>query len=221
MQQNVAKSGLPRSIVPPYLVLRNFLEEETVAALLTYALGHEAEFAPTRTGSGEKGGVKRGFRVSVAIRDLGLFRPILNRKILRLVPEWIEKLRLTSFKSPKLETELVAHNDGAFYKRHIDTQTASDRNHLRVLSAVYYFYQEPKAFSGGALRLYAIGSETAQFVDIEPERNSLLVFPAWAPHEVMPISCPSRGFADSRFAVNCWLQCEKSAPPVDPKTGSA
>jgi Rps23 Pro-64 3,4-dihydroxylase Tpa1-like proline 4-hydroxylase len=30
-------------------------------------------------------------------------------------------------------------------------------------------------------------------------------FPSWAPHEVMPISCPSKRFTDSRFAINYWV----------------
>jgi len=76
----------------------------------------------------------------------------------------------------------------------------------RVLSCVYYFHREPKAFEGGALRIHAFGSEEdAEFVDIEPRQNSLLVFPAWAPHEVRTVSCPSDAFADARFSVNCWL----------------
>lgn len=204
LQQSVEKSASARTITPPYLVLRDFLEEETVAGLLAHALAHEADFAPTRTGYGETGGVKPQIRISVGTRDLGPFRAVLKTKILALVPDWVEKLRLTPVESPKLETELVAHNDGAFYKRHIDTRTASDRTHIRVLSAVYYFHAEPKAFSGGALRLHAIG-ENAPFVDIEPERNSLLVFPSWAPHEVMPVSCPSGRFLDSRFAINGWV----------------
>ena len=75
-----------------------------------------------------------------------------------------------------------------------------------VLSGVYYFNAEPKAFTGGALRLHAIGGKNGEnFVDIEPVRNGLLVFPAWAPHEVLPVSCPSKRFINSRFAINCWV----------------
>lgn len=196
--------------MPPYLVLPDFLEEETVAGLLDHALAHEAEFVPTRTGCGEKGGVKPNIRVSVATRHLGPFKPILESKVLGLVPDLVDKLRLTPVQALKLELQLVAHNEGAFYKRHIDIQTASHRNHVRVLSAVYYFHSEPKGFSGGALRLYAIGGRNAPFVDIVPERNSLLVFPSWAPHEVMPISCPSGRFIDSRFAINCWVHRQKT-----------
>jgi Rps23 Pro-64 3,4-dihydroxylase Tpa1-like proline 4-hydroxylase len=67
----------------------------------------------------------------------------------------------------------------------------------------------PKAFRGGALRLYAIGDSGGRtFIDIEPVQNGLLVFPAWVPHEVMPVHCPSKRFIDLRFASNCWV-CRK------------
>ena len=129
-----------------------------------------------------------------------------------MVPSLISQLRVTPFDAPNLETELVAHGDGAFYKRHVDTQTPRhpEVNGIRVLSGVYYFHAEPKAFTGGELRLYALGGKSGEnFVDIEPVNNSLLVFPAWAPHEVRPVSCPSKRFIDSRFAINCWLRRQK------------
>ena len=125
-------------------------------------------------------------------------------------PDLVAKLGATPVEAPTLELQLVAHNEGAFYKRHIDTQTASERNYVRVLSAVYYFHATPKMFSGGALRLYAIGDPQGQtFIDVEPAHNTLLVFPSWAPHEVMPVNCPSGRFADSRFTINCWVHRRK------------
>jgi SM-20-related protein len=113
----------------------------------------------------------------------------------------------------------VAHNDGAFYKRHIDTRGTSALGSIRVPSGVYYFHSQPKAYTGGALRLHAIADpQTRRFVDVEPAHDSLVVFPAWAPHEVMPISCPSKRFIDSRFAVNCWVYRNKANAP---KSGGA
>jgi len=203
-EQATARRGM--SIMPPHLVLRDFLPQETVTGLLHFALAHEADFAPTKTGRGNEGGVRAEIRVSSGTRKLGPFKPILRDKLRALAPELIARLRANPVEEPKFELELVAHNDGAFYKAHIDTQTASDREYIRVLSGVYYFHAAPKAFSGGALRLYAIGDpDKTTFVDIEPTHNTLLVFPSWAPHEVRPISCPSKRFADSRFAINCWL----------------
>lgn len=214
MQSVQEKPAALRGMLPPYLILRDFLDESTVAALLDHTLSHESGFAPTGVGHSREGKIKPHIRVSMGTRDLGPFKPILKSKVLGLVPDLVARLRTTPVESPKLELELVAHNDGAFYKRHIDTQTASDREHIRVLSAVYYFHAAPKAFTGGMLRLYAIGADGERRVDVEPEHNSLLVFPSWAPHEVMPVSCPSKRFIDSRFAINCWVWREKANTAV-------
>lgn len=205
-QQSDKVSPSARVIMPPHLVLRDFMEDATVAGLLEYACAHAAAFAPTKTGHFAEAKIDPDARISVMTRDLGPFRPILETKVLGLLPDLTAQLRMTPVEAAKLELQLVAHNDGAFYKRHIDTQTAASRDGIRVLSGVYYFHAKPKAFSGGALRLYAIGdpAETT-FVDIEPAHNTLLVFPSWAPHEVMPVSCPPKRFSDSRFAVNCWV----------------
>lgn len=211
------KTAPARSIMPPYLVLRDFLAEETVVGLLDYALAHEPAFTPTKVGRFNEGVTNLAVRRSLGTRSLGPFGPILKSKVLGLVADLVAKLQVTPVGTAKLRTQLVAHNDGAFYKRHIDTQTTGERDPIRVLSGVYYFHKAPKAFTGGALRLHAIGgNEGADFTDIEPAHNSLLVFPSWAPHEVMPVCCPSKRFADSRFAVNCWVHRKnvEAAPPA-------
>ena len=50
------------------------------------------------------------------------------------------------------EIQLTATNDGQFFRQHKDDDADSVRT--RVLTFVYYFYREPKAFRGGALQLY-------------------------------------------------------------------
>lgn len=214
-----AASG--RSLMPPHVFLREFLDEADVAGLFSHALSQQADFEPTRIGTKA---VNASFRDSTSLRDLGRYRTVIKEKIFAIFPDLIARLQVTPFASPRLETELVAHGDGAFYKRHIDTETANYENvdKIRVLSGVYYFFSEPKAFSGGALRLYAIGGNSEQnFIDIEPERNSLLVFPSWAPHEVLPVHCPSGRFIDSRFAINCWLHRKKPGANVLPREAGA
>ena len=83
----------------------------------------------------------------------------------------------------------------------------------RVISAVYYFYRLPKSFSGGVLRLHSVagGGEEGSFVDIEPTNDTLVFFPSWFPHEVLPVACPSGRFEDSRFTINCWFHRHSGA----------
>jgi Rps23 Pro-64 3,4-dihydroxylase Tpa1-like proline 4-hydroxylase len=194
------------SLLPPYRCIRDFLKADEHQALLEFSIANEARFRPTVV----RGNViKPQERVSVGVWDFAPAKDNLRAHMMALVPQLIAELRVTSFVPCEIELELVAHGDGAFFKRHIDTFTGAQTKgkSARLISAVYYFYSEPKAFSGGALRLFRFGmAEGADdFIDIQPEQNALVVFPSWAPHEVLPISCPSGLFADSRFAVNFWI----------------
>ena len=207
-----AKCIAPRTYVPPYGVYRGFLGPVTHAGLLAWAMENEAKFEASsvlRSLVPDDPRHDLSLRTSLRVSDFGPMKAILRQRVLDLVPVLIRNLRVTPFEPSKVELELVANNDGAFFKCHIDTfmgdaRKASDR----VLSAVYYFHAEPKAFSGGALRLYSFGmkKDEAEFVEVQPEQNTLLAFPSWASHEVLPVNCPSGRFSNSRFNVNCWVQ---------------
>jgi SM-20-related protein len=202
-ERNVA----PPTLMPPYRVYRGFLDSDMHAGMLAWAIENEAMFEPTKVGD-DDGKPDPSWRISLRVRDFGPMKAMLRQRVLDLVPALIRDLRVTPFEPSKVTLELVAHNDGAFFKRHIDTFVGDARRASnRVLSAVYYFRAEPKAFSGGALRLYPFGAreDESNFIDMEPEQNMLLAFPSWAPHEVLPVSCPTGRFSDSRFAVNFWV----------------
>lgn len=198
--------------LPPYQVFADFLPESHRRALLDMALAREAEFQPTSVKRDGGDVVDPARRISSKLPDMRPLRPPIKQALLDAAPALFRAAGVPPFDIAHIETELVAHNDGAHFAPHRDTlagvnRTTRDGAPLdRVVSGVYYFHAQPKAFSGGALRLHpfhaAPGTEP---VDIEPDQNSLVVFPSFALHEVRPVSCPSRRFADSRFAVNCWL----------------
>lgn len=189
----------------PFRIHRDFLTIGQRIAILAWALDNRARFRPAMLKSGL---VDLEVRRALYLRDLGPSRSILSRSVAELVPQLVRDLPLTPFVIGGLEMELVAYNDGAHFTLHTDTYTGErGRRGDRVLSGVYYFYREPKMFSGGALRLQKLGvsSDGGSFPDITPEQNSLVVFHSWWPHEVRPVVCPSCDFADSRFAVNVWV----------------
>lgn len=194
----------------PHAVLHDFLPDSVVAGLLEHATAHKADFRPMGIGRSSEPRFDASIRSSQGMRDLGLFKSEFIERFRAVVADVTESFQLTKIATPKLEIELVAHGDGAFYKRHKDTRTGTQDASVRVLSSVFYFHGLPKAFSGGALRLYTIGGEG--FLDIEPQYNKLVLFPSWVPHEVRPVACPSGRFADSRFSVNCWVRRSK---PID------
>lgn len=196
-----------RGSLPPHLLYRDFLPPHLAADLLEWANQNEARFRASTVSQGLER-VDASIRVSRSIGAFGEVKEELRNRLLSMAPELIASLRVNPLRIEGAELEFVAHNDGAFYSRHIDTAIGArglDEN-FRFISAVYYVHRQPKAFSGGALRLHRFGAQDAEsFADIAPEHNLLVVFPSWALHEVTPVSCPSRAFADSRFAVNIWI----------------
>ncbi len=207
--------------LPPYARKLDFLPDGEHRALLDWAISIEDKFQPATV---SKGRPKREFRVDperrigLTTRKLGPLEAVLRERLLAALPELMAATGTGGPPPVSLELELAAHADGAYYRPHIDIPVGANRQPLganpgedRVLSAVYYFYSEPKAFSGGELRLFPFGPTPfgqvpppANYVDLEPVRNSLVAFPSWVPHEVRPISVPSREFRDYRFALNCW-----------------
>lgn len=195
-----------------YKSLPEFLGEKIRNKLLEYALSNESQFEATKVWEGRISRQDERARVSSYLNDLGDFRAIIENHVLAQVPRLYSELGMTPFEPSGVETEIVAHGDGAFYKRHIDTFTGTGRTpgeQDRLLSLVYYFYREPKSFSGGELRLYPLpglaGQTNEGGIDITPVQDTAVAFASWVPHEVLKISCPSGEFANSRFAVNCWV----------------
>ena len=203
-------------MLPPFHVFRDFLPEPERAELLDFALASEESFVPTTVLRDAEAVVDPDSRISSKLADLGRLGPGLREALRRAAPDIFARTGVRPFDIARIETELVAHNDGAHFARHYDTLVGRNRQRDssgapadRVVSGVYYFFREPKRFTGGELRLHAFlpaaGSSRLDCVDIAPTQNSLVVFPSFAPHEVTKVSCPSRRFEDSRFALNCWF----------------
>jgi Rps23 Pro-64 3,4-dihydroxylase Tpa1-like proline 4-hydroxylase len=189
----------------PCQVLPDAFEAEFVARLLDYALANERRFTPSQVIGEGDGAVDRRSRVSLVLTDLGDLKREIRGRLSAMAPALAAQLGLPPFELAKIEVELVAHNDGAFFDTHVDS--VADEGGARVLSAVHYFHRLPRGNDGGALRLYDLRPREGapRFRDVEPQHNALVAFPSWVPHEVRPVTCPSGRFADSRFAVNAWF----------------
>lgn len=210
----MASASPRRGPMPPWHRYSAFLGEVEREELLGWTLDNWGRFQPSTLAGGVLDPERR---VSERLRELGPLRAVFEGRIRSLLDDLFRRTGTRPFEPETYELEIVAHGDGAHFARHTDIPLGPGRRPVggddrgtqdRLLSGVYYFHREPKAFSGGALRLYRFGSEddaADDWIDIEPDQNSLVVFPTWASHEVRPVSCPSRDFADSRFAVNVWL----------------
>ena len=194
--------------MPHAICLNNFLGAETCSELLQFAIASEAEFRPTDVGNLAE--PNANVRRSVCLESIGHFADVIDARLQQVIPELTSGLRLSKFETAVIDLEMVSHGDGGFYARHIDTFTGKDRPERgdRVISCVYYFFREPKAFTGGELRLHPLRTKSApepEKIDLTINNDMLIAFSSWLPHEVRRISNASNEFADSRFSVNCWI----------------
>lgn len=199
----------PRGPVAPHLVTEHFLSAPESAALRQWALDNRDRFRPAKTDHG----VRPEAREALSLRDLGPFAELIQTRARDNLADWIGRLRVTAFAPSLVELELVAYNDGAHFAIHSDTYSSRmPAFGDRMLSAVYYLHEEPKRFSGGALRLHRLDARSSHDgFDISPDGGRLVVFPSWWPHEVLRVSCGTRAFEDSRFSVNCWIHRARAA----------
>jgi SM-20-related protein len=194
---------------PAYGRVSNWLGPRMRTRLLDHAQDQCTGFVVSGVGRGANKRIDLTLRRSTRLKQLGALEGELQARVRETLPAIFEQLGTAPFEPSHLELEMVAHGDGAFYAKHRDTRIfGSDAlGNRRIISAVYYFHRIPKSFSGGVLRIYSFagGDDAGTFVDVEPTDDTLVFFPSWFPHEVLPVVCPSGRFEDSRFAINCWV----------------
>ena len=173
------------------------------AQLLAFVRRSEPIFVGTTTST------QRGnYRQSSVLYHFAPFEEMLRNKVRQLMPAVCEALKIPLVNG-QIEAQLTSHNDQNFYKVHNDNGSA-DTAH-RVLTFVYYFHGQPKAFSGGELRVYdhkvlnGYHYAADTYRTVEPTDNSIVFFASEEMHEVMMVECPSRAFMDSRFTINGWI----------------
>ena len=197
-------AAAPRTIRHPVVIVDGLLGDAEWSPLLARVLASEAQFQPSATHD-----ARADYRHSLVLNPPpDLVEPVV-RRVRSLTPDVLPELRVQPITVGVVEAQVTASIDGSFFGVHTD----ADRQKVpkRYLTYVYYFNRQPKAFSGGELRVYddvlrngkLARGETFQV--IEPLHNRLVLFWARSMHEVMPVRMPSGAFGDARFTVNGWV----------------
>jgi Rps23 Pro-64 3,4-dihydroxylase Tpa1-like proline 4-hydroxylase len=201
----------------PHIVFRDVLGAERVAALLAHVSARRDDFTPAMIRNRRSGErlVDRDVRDCLYLRDLGVFEEPIKAFVSAIADRAVTMLGLIEPCVEPTEFEIAAYGDGGRFGAHIDTDERLGR--VRVLSCVYYFAATPRRFSGGELRLYGFptlsrAAAAAPSVDIHPDADTLVVFPSWLRHEVLPVRVPSGAWADGRFTINCWIHRLSPSP---------
>ncbi len=196
----------------PFLLYRDILGVDYVAGLLDYVAGRQSDFEGGRMYDRQAGKAIADpvQRDAAYLPDLGPFAGPIKSFVEAIAAPALKALHLSEGKVEPREFVITAYRDGSHIGEHIDTYERPER--VRILSCVYYFATNPRRFSGGELRLYGFpkssiagGSVPAPFAEVKPCTDTLVVFPSWIRHQVMPVCVPSKAWLDSRFTINCWM----------------
>lgn len=196
----------PVTVRAQSVVLDEFLAPHELDELIAYARQHEVEFRSSEviSPSGDPGVIDYSHRRSRVLMDLGKHQEVMLERIRCVLPRVLDQLGIEEFPITNVEAQITASNDGDFFGAHSDD--AQELIASRRITFVYFFHREPRPFEGGELRLYeSAGDERGGYQTIVPQQNQIVFFPCSVLHEITPVKCPSRAFADSRFTLNGWL----------------
>jgi hypothetical protein len=191
------------------VVLDEFLAPHELDEMISYALQHEAEFQGSVVVSPNREGMlDYSHRRSRVLMDAGKHEEVILERIRGVLPVVLEQLGMEEFSITRTEVQMTASNDGDFFRPHCDD--AQELVAARRITFVYFFHREPRPFEGGELRLHDSLSgrhvSAGSYQTIVPRQNQIVFFPCSVLHEITPVECSSKAFADSRFTLNGWLR---------------
>jgi Rps23 Pro-64 3,4-dihydroxylase Tpa1-like proline 4-hydroxylase len=168
------------------------------------------DFAASAVHEDGHGKVDVSQRVSAILRDAAAFRDVFLPHVREAMRERaIETIIGTGYDpESRPELQVTCSGDRAFFKPHTDSGKSVNKG--RRITFVYYYQLAPDCFTGGSLLLFDASQDeqrysTGSFTRIEPEDNSIVLFPSNAMHEVEPVRAISSALEHGRFTINGWL----------------
>ena len=194
----------------PYLRIPSFLTPGENQRIFDFAISARQFFTSSFVTTDST-----DYRQSMVLYDVGNIGREFEKTLLVHLDTALAHFAITKPKNISFETQLTASGHGDHFKTHNDNGSPGIKD--RFLTYVYYFNSQPQRFSGGELRIYDYVVEDNMYVaantyiTIPPINNSLIFFPSWVMHEVLPVNSPKSRFADSRFTLNGWVRSETTS----------
>jgi Rps23 Pro-64 3,4-dihydroxylase Tpa1-like proline 4-hydroxylase len=208
-QAQVGVLDRPEILPAQCVVLDEFLAPQELQELIGFTLAHEADFRASEVISPAGGVIDYQHRRSHVLDEVGPHQELIMERIKAVLPSVLRKLDMEECPVTRTEMQVTASNDGDSFGIHTDD--GREEVASRYLTFVYFFHREPKQFTGGELRIHDSRWQGERYVSqgsyqtIAPEENQIVFFPCALLHEITPVECPSRAFADSRFTLNGWI----------------
>ncbi len=137
-------------------------------------------------------------------------REVLLHRVQMMLPDVLIQLGLEGFPLTEMEAEEIPNH--ATEGQEISTDGNSPETDLRVLNFCYFFYQTPKPFTGGEVRVYdsqIVNNNLCiaqSYKTVEPRQNSIVFFLTSNAYEVLPVHPNSPAFGDRCFRVKGWMR---------------
>jgi Rps23 Pro-64 3,4-dihydroxylase Tpa1-like proline 4-hydroxylase len=193
------------------MIFDEFLVADELRSLLNYTLRNVSSFVRSEVvGYGSVSKQSTEDRRSRVLFELGPYDALFRQRLLTFLPHVLHALSKQPFPVIDLEIQLTASNHAEFFRAHTDSD--DDELRGRELTFVYFFHREPRRFGGGELKIFDTvktksgPTATERFQLVYPLQNQVVFFLSSYLHEILPVICPSRDFADSRFTVNGWYR---------------
>jgi SM-20-related protein len=193
-----------------FLYIEEFCAPAELELLRSYAVAREEHFVDSQVTSGTDDGRRdEAYRRSRVLYDIADVLPFMSDRVMQCLPFVMARLGQQMFDVRDIELQVTASGDGEWFRAHRDSGQGAVAS--RVLTFVYYCHQGTPTFGGGELQIFGdydnADDADAQLdrVVVQPAPNSIVFFPSYLLHEVLPVSCPSRHFGDTRITYNGWL----------------
>jgi hypothetical protein len=198
-------------LVPvPLVQVPDFLPAAVHERVLSMAKDAIGQFAPSEVYADGHGRLDTSQRISAILRNDDEFRALFMPYVEAVVDDTSLWTRLGVSRSGKghKELQVTCSGAGAFFRAHTDS--GKERFSSRRLTFVYYFNFQPRRFTGGDLRVYdglsgKDGFSVNHYSLVEPQDNSIVLFPSTAVHEVTRVECETENLLDGRFTINGWF----------------
>ncbi|NER39164.1 MAG: hypothetical protein F6J93_35300 [Oscillatoria sp. SIO1A7] len=196
-EKKAASTACDLYILSRYYQLEQFLPKNEYNMLLGYLGKQKAAY-----GSSDGG--------PTLAESFAELRNLLSNRVLEVLPEVLMQLGIPAFPLPEIETVLYPE---PLLSDRVFRDNGSSETERRVLSFIYYFYRQPKAFAGGELILYDSQIENGvcipaeSFKSIVPSQNSIVFFLSSYAYQIQPLLSPaSVPLADTCFKFQGWLR---------------
>lgn len=137
-------------------------------------------------------------------------REVLLHRVQMILSDVLVQLGLEGFPLREMEAEEIPNHGTE--GQGISSDGNSPETASRVLNFIYFFYQTPKPFTGGEVRVYDSQlvnhqvSAAQSYKTVEPRQNSIVFFLTSNAYEVLRVYPNSPAFRDRCFRVKGWMR---------------